>query len=194
MSGNFEHQPPKGPVEGAVVLAVHVSTGHEHASAGGDTLWTTHKQASLIYWIREGVTLRQEKLPWGSMSASVALILSADNIRSDLTGFGLEEEELKARRRHYLEELNKGLKLLEWDPHLTDLEARSKILKKSLGSLAVGLVGLPFTNGASFLLVMIGIAGVVFDSGLATVQRILVRDYAKLRDRMDKEFGTTNSE
>lgn len=189
ISSNFEHQPPKGPVEGAVVLAVHLSTGHEHANAGGDTLWTTHKQASLIYWVREGVVLRQEKLPWGTMSVSVALILSADSLRSDLTGFGLEEDALGERRLHYLSQLNCALKNLEWDPELADLSSRAKILKGSLGSLALGFAGLPFTHGVSFVLVMVGIAGVILDSGLVTVQRILVRDYGRLRERLNESYG-----
>ena len=192
LSGNFESLPPRGPIEGAVILAAHVSTGHENAG-GGDTIWTTHRQSSQVYWIREGVTIRREKLPLGSMAVSAVLILSADNLRSDLTGFGLEEAGLEERRRHYLRQLIGGLKLLEWDPELTDLSSRAKIIKGSLGSLALGLVGLPFTHGVSFVLVVAGIAGVISNSGLATVQRILVRDYSQLREQLIDYYGTTDS-
>ena len=192
MSGNFEHRPPKGPVEGAVILAAHVSTGHEHSGGGGDTLWTTHRQSSQVYWIREGVTLRGETLPLGTMAVSAVLILSADSLRSDLTGFGLEETGLDERRRHYLRQLNDGLKLLKWDPELADLTSRSKVIRGSVTSLVVGLVGLPFTHGVSFLLVAAGVAGVILDSGLATVQRTLVRDYARLRERLLDRYGTTD--
>ena len=127
------------------------------------------------------------------MAVSAVLILSADNLRSDLTGFGLEEAGLEERRRHYLRQLIGGLKLLEWDPELTDLSSRAKIIKGSLGSLALGLVGLPFTHGVSFVLVVAGIAGVISNSGLATVQRILVRDYSQLREQLIDYYGTTDS-
>ena len=193
LSGNFESLAPRGPVEGAVILAAHVSTGHEHAGGGGDTMWATPRQSSKVYWIREGVTLRREKLPLGSLAVSAALILSADGLRSDLTGFGLEEAGLEERRRHYLRQLNDGLRILEWDPELADLSSRAKVLKGSLGSLALGLAGLPFTHGVSFVLVMVGIAGVILDSGLATVQRILVRDYARMREQLLENYGPTDS-
>lgn len=186
LSRGLKLHPSTESVAGAVLLTAHASTGLEHGSSG-DVVWSAHKRPSTIYWVRQGATVGKEILPWGKLSVSLALVLSADNLRSDLTGFGLEQEGRKQRRLLYLKQIKERLEGFDWDPALADLDSRSATLKKSVGSMVLGLVGLPFTHGATFILVAAGVAGVVLNSGVAGVQRTLVRDYAKLRERLDRE-------
>ena len=78
---------------------VHFLCAHFAMHGTGESqYWGTKDTSSQIYWVKDGVIIDQEA-PFGTQSAvSSCLYLSAEGLKTDLTGFQLQQQETRNQR------------------------------------------------------------------------------------------------
>lgn len=112
----FDPRPPKHPARAAAILSTHVDVRPQTQ----DLVVRTRPDSSSVYWIRHGVVVLKEELPVDENSVSVALFICADDIKSDLTGFGVAKTEKDHTFSEVCHQLNKKLNNSEVDLELID--------------------------------------------------------------------------
>lgn len=90
----FELIRPVAPFQGVLYLTAHLK---RRWTTQGFT-WSSMAAQSQISWIKSGVVIEKEPLPWKPRSISVNLLLSADDLRTDLSGFQLLKGPEKSAR------------------------------------------------------------------------------------------------
>ena len=125
--------------------------------------WEAGMGQSLLYWISGGVVVESEVLNIHASSCSVALFLSAEGLKIDLSGFAMERSPSRYQRR--VEALRLAYELLIQNRKLPTEEIVEKAqLKSKIGAGGLALLGLATT-------VWNPIAGMAFFgmSGLALI-------------------------
>lgn len=177
LSIGFEAKPTCHPA-----YAVAMVSAHAHDTGGRQEHWATEPRESLLLWVRHGVVVQRERFAFPADCLSLAIFVNADDIRTDITGFGLDENATKERLQKVMADLTPLLH--DWKPDLSlvDREGNRKKLWAAGGMAATG-IGLSFMFPPALLLTLGGYAGAAWVlGGLAQVDTALEKGYNSLMD------------
>ena len=179
LSDQFVGFAPDRPVRGAALLSGHA----RYVSSGKNGSWCTFDRESVLYWIRHGVVIQKELFTFKKTTVSLALFVNADDIRTDFSGFGLDETAAQQRRTSVYRQLESQWLQKPIDLTLVDRQAHNTRLKLAAG-MAVAGGALHFVCPPATILTVMGVVGGLYLSqGLASVDKALHKGYQKLRDQ-----------
>jgi hypothetical protein len=183
----FSAAPTCSPVSSAALVCAHVY--HDSEDYRG---WRTTERHSFLFWVKSGVVIQKEKFSFPKGCLSVALFVSAEGLRTDFTGFGLDESESLERKRQVCGDL---MALLEaWQPvlSLVDRDWQKKKIMLAGGTALTGLA-LHFVFPPAFVLTIGGVISAVMSTqGLATVDSVLKKGHKDLLDRLLRSWGSSH--
>ncbi len=86
-------QPVRG-ASAACILSIHYANVPDRAGYS----WSTLRQACTVQWAKDGVIIQRDTMKLQPTSVSVGLILTADGLATDLSGFQLVQAEAREQR------------------------------------------------------------------------------------------------
>ena len=173
----FDSCPLRLPVKGAALISAHAY--YQGGKNGG---WRTPKRKSVIYWIRHGVVVQKEEFQIQPSSVSMAVFAPCDDIATDITGFGLEEEAKSRALAEICQGIDEVFDVSALDLELHDRERHKTYLKVAGGVAASGLVLKFIFPPALFLTGAGGYGALMLTQTIAKVDSIVNRDLRLLRD------------
>lgn len=163
--------PPNVKPTAAVLVSAHADL----VSSGKNSNWEAFPTVSCLSWIRRGVVVQQEEFAMTKTTVSLNVLANADHIRTDLTGFGLNEDELATLRQavclqvsSVLSSASYDLSLIDWDWHRTKMKAAGGVAFTGLAVGAFSPLGFLAAAAGGFSMLMMA-------NGLAKIDRALER-------------------
>lgn len=173
----FDSRPPDREVRAAALLSAHAY--YQSGKNGG---WRIPQSKSVLYWIRHGVVVQKEEFSLPAGSVSMAVFATCDHIKTDITGFGLEENHKQSDLVEICAGLNQQLNADRLDLVVHDRE-RHKALLKLAGGVAVSGLVLKFVfPPALFLAGAGGYGAILLTQTIAKVDSAINKDLVKLQD------------
>lgn len=177
----FDSRPTVKPVRAAALVSAHA-----YYYSGKNSEWRTPTRRSVIYWIRHGVVIQKEAFDFPALCVSMAVFASCEHIATDVTGFGLEERAKEQALAEICKGLDSAFTVSDLDLELHDREQHKSLMKLAGGVAASGLL-LKFIFPPALVLTGAGgLGAVLLHKGIATVDKAVNRDLAKLRDEWYK--------
>lgn len=141
------------------IVSAHVTAPSED----GESDWSIQKGRSVAYWIDDGVVVHTENLPLEEQAVSMALMLSAEGLKKDLTTFAPLDGPAKLERvQEAMKSVLPQVEKMSFDALPECYEAGGSVsssLLNSLGGAFLGGVGGLFLAGFSPLVMVFVGAG-----------------------------------
>ncbi len=176
LSANFNSRPTCNPARAAAIVMAHA----HFASGGKNGNWEVPEKASVLYWIKNGIVIQKKEFDFSKTCVSLAFFANADDIKTDFSGFGLDEKAETETLKSLCAQLNTILPVLEPDLVLHDREFHKKKLKIAGGVAAAGLALKFVFPPAIVLIVAGGVSAIVLSQGIAAVDSALEKGYNEL--------------
>ena len=183
LSHGFKHQMLHEPQSVVVLLTAHGGL----YQGGKSSTWRSDPAASELFWVKDGVVTQREKLNLSERCVSLAIHVCADDIPTDITGFGLQEDGVAPRRQAAMRKVDEWLQEIDHHFHVIDQDWY-RLKKRAAAAAVVGGVCLKFVIPP--LGVPLAIAGVIGGAHVFQGPEALCEKFEKEFESLRKDFSS----
>ncbi|MCA9781383.1 MAG: hypothetical protein KC800_31915, partial [Candidatus Eremiobacteraeota bacterium] len=181
LSHGFTNQMLDEPKSVVVLLTAHGGL----YSGGKSSSWRSDTAVSELLWVKDGVITQRERLSLTERCVSLAIHVCADDIPTDITGFGLQEEVAAPRRQAALRAVNEWLQEIDHHFHVIDQDWY-RLKKRAAAAAVVGGACLKFVVPP--LGVPLAVAGIVGGAHIMQGPEALCGKFEKDFESLRKDF------